>query len=188
MKLKNYLHNLLIIALALISPKVSFGDTVMPTLEGLTQGANVIVVAQVEEITVNEPESAGDASSVRETGRGMRIATARVVEVWKGTAGERVQFRASPSWACDDSTAVVGETVILFLNNESNNSVMSIAYNGVGRLPIENSSVLLYSTLLTEEIKRFLGLPEETFRHQVEVATFKQQVQRIAEDDGRNAE
>ncbi|MCM3904942.1 MAG: hypothetical protein ND866_24865 [Pyrinomonadaceae bacterium] len=58
---------------------------------------------------------------------------------------------------------------------------MSVAHSGIGRLPVENDSVLLYSSLLTREIKRLLGLPEETFRHRVEVGTLKEQVQQIAE-------
>lgn len=108
------------------------------------------------------------------------MASARVLEVWKGTAGERVQFRASKSWTCDVTTAVVGETVILFLTTGENPPLMSIAYSGIGRLPVENDSVLLYASLLTKEIKRLVGLPEETFRHRVEMGTLKEQVQQIA--------
>ena len=60
---------------------------------------------------------------------------------------------------------------------------MAIAYSGIGRLSIENnngdSTVLLYSSLLTKEIKKLIGVPEETFRSSVDVAMFKQQVQQI---------
>jgi hypothetical protein len=34
--------------------------------------------------------------------------------------GARIQFRASKSWTCDISTAVAGETVILFVTNKEN--------------------------------------------------------------------
>ena len=166
MKTKKGLLHSFVIVLALSLPKASFGRPIMPTLQALTRNANLIIVAQVEEVVTETSER--------------RMATARVLEAWKGTAGERVQFRASKSWTCDVSTAVVGETVILFLTDGENPPVMSIAYSGIGRLPVENDSVLLSSGLLTKKIKRLLRLPEETFSHRVEVGTLKEQVQQIA--------
>jgi len=156
----------------------------MPTLEALTKNAKIIVVAQVEEVATEQPEDTTNTSGIREITWERRVATARVLDVWRGTAGEKVQFRASKSWTCDVSTAVVGETVILFLVDDPKDSVMAIAYSGIGRLPVENNNdnpiVLLYSSLLTKEIKKLIGVPEETFRGNVDVAMFKQQVQRIA--------
>ena len=183
MRTKKALLHSFVIVLALSLPRASFGRPIMPTLQALTRNANLIIVAQVEEVVTEASENTGNASRIREITWERRMATARVLEVWKGTAGERVQFRASKSWTCDVSTAVVGETVILFLANGENPTVMSIAYSGIGRLPVENDSVLLYSSLLTKEIKRLVRLPEETFRHRVEVGTLKKQVQHIAEEN-----
>lgn len=155
----------------------------MPTLEALAKDAQIIVVAQIEEVVGEQPENPTNTSGIREIKGERRIATARVLEIWKGTAGEKVQFRASKSWTCDVSTAVVGETVILFLVDDPKDSMMAIAYSGIGRLPIENnngnSTVLLYSSLLSKEIKKLIGVPEDTFRSYVDVAEFKQQVQQI---------
>jgi hypothetical protein len=187
MRTKKTLLHLSVIVLVLGLPRASFGRPIMPTLQALTRNADLIAVAQVEEVVTEPSVNTGNASGVREITWERRTATARVLEIWKGTTGERAKFRASKSWTCDVSTAVAGETVILFLTNGENTSVMSIAYSGIGRLPVENDSVLLYSSLLTREIKRLLGLPEETFRHRVEVGTLKEQVQQSAEGN-RGAE
>lgn len=169
-----------VIVFVLSLPRASFARPIMPTLQALTRNANLIIVAQVEEVVTEPPKNTGNAYRLREITSERRVATARVLEVWKGTAGDRVQFRASKSWTCDVSTAVVGETVILFLTNAENPTLMSISYSGIGRLPVENDSVLLYSSLLTKEIRRLLRLPEETFRHRVPVGTLKELVQQIA--------
>jgi hypothetical protein len=181
MRTKKSLLHILVIALVLGLPGASFGRPVMPSLQALTRAANLIVVAQVKEVVTEPRDNRGDASGLREITWERRTATARVLDVWKGTGVERVQFRASKSWICDVSDAVVGETVILFLTSGESTSVTSIAYSGIGRLPVEHGSVLLSSSLLTREIKTLLRLPEETFRHRVEVGTLKGQVRQIAE-------
>lgn len=152
----------------------------MPTLEQLAKNAKLIVIAQVEGITAEPSGDAGNLSGVREISWEKRVATARVLEVWKGSAGETVQFRASKSWTCDVSTAVVGETIVLFLTDDPKDSaVMAIAFNGIGRLPVERNSIELYSSLLTKEIKRLLALPEEAFKHSVEISILKQELQKM---------
>jgi hypothetical protein len=162
--------------------------TAMPTLEELTKSAKVIVVARVEAVATEPANEAGKFSGVRELNSERRVATARVLEVWKGSVGEEVQFRASKSWTCDVSTAVVGETVLLFLTDDPKDSAaLAIAFNGIGRLPVERNSILLYSSLLTKEIKALLALPAETFRHPVEISMLKQQVQLMNERAGQKS-
>lgn len=153
----------------------------MPTLEELTKKAKLVVVARVEDIMTEPRAEGGNSTGVGALYGEKRVATARVLEVWKGaTAGEMVQFRASKSWTCDVSTAMMGETVLLFLTDDTKDStVMAIAFNGIGRLPVERNSILLYSSLLTKEIKRLLALPVETFKHPVEVSMLKQEVQKM---------
>jgi hypothetical protein len=166
--------------LALALPKPSVARFAMPTLAELAKNAKVIVVAEVEDIKTEQSVNGSSLSGVRAISWEKRVATARVLEAWKGTAGERVHFRASKSWTCDVSTAVVGERIILFLTDDPKDSnVMAISFHGIGRLPVERNSVLLYSSLLTKEIKLLLALPEETFKHPVEVSTLKQQVQKM---------
>lgn len=181
MKRRNLPQGFLIAILILSLPNPSLGRSVMPTLEALAKNAQIIVVAQIEEVAVEQPENR--TNGIREIAWERRVATARVLDIWKGTAGEKIQFRASKSWTCDVSTAIVGETVILFLVDDPKDSVMAIAYSGIGRLPIENhdgnSRVLLYSSLLSKEIKKLTGIPEDTFRSYVDVASFKQQVQQV---------
>lgn len=79
--------------------------------------------------------------SVVESGEGAQrqhVATARVLEFWKGrTAAKQLEFIASPGWfACDTSTAHAGETVILFLSQAPGESRPRIAHFGRGRLPV----------------------------------------------------
>jgi len=161
----------------------------MPTLEQLTKSAKLVVVARVEEIAPEPRVTDGNFTGVRALNWEKRVATARVLEVWKGTAaGETVQFRASKSWTCDVSTAIMGETVLLFLTDDPKDStVMAIAFNGIGRLPVERNSILLYSSLLTEEIKALLALPKETFKHPVEVSILKQEVQKMMGESAERA-
>ena len=71
------------------------------TLEKQIQWADVIVVAEEADVSKYE---------------GTWVATARVKEVWKGEVGDSVRFIAEPTWACDVSTAGVGNTVVLFLH------------------------------------------------------------------------
>src|SRR5262245_13024850 len=45
----------------------------------------------------------------------MTVATARVLETWKGERVGEVSYRASPTWPCDLSHAEKRERVVLFL-------------------------------------------------------------------------
>src|SRR5436305_14997580 len=45
----------------------------------------------------------------------LRVATAQVIETWKGTPARELRFVASPCWVCDTSSAEKGERVVLFL-------------------------------------------------------------------------
>jgi hypothetical protein len=89
-----------------------------------TNGASVIVVAEVTGVS-DEPS-------------GLRVARARVKEAWKGSPGSEVSFRASPTWACDTSTAVPGETILLFLYPTPGEPFMSIVTYGSGRIQIKD--------------------------------------------------
>jgi len=133
---------LVAVAITLFSTEATLSRSVMPTLEGLTRNASLIVVAQVE--NVNEKD-------------GVKVATARVIDVWKGRSPGIVQFRASRSWTCDASTAIPGETVVLFLAGDTQTDVMAIAYSGIGRLQVNDTegmqTVMLYSSLFYKSLE-----------------------------------
>jgi hypothetical protein len=158
---------LVVVAISLFTPEVTPGRALMPTFEMLTRTASLIVVAQVENVTEK-----GDVS----------IATARVIDVWKGRSAEIVQFRASKSWTCDVSKAIPGETVVLFLTDDAQTGITAIAYSGIGRLPVNNAdgmqTVMLYGSLFTKALKQEAGVPQETFSGHVTLAMLKRHVQR----------
>ena len=156
------------VAITLFSPQATLSRSLIPTLEMLTRTANLIVVAQVENVTEK-----GDVS----------IATARVIDVWKGQPAATVKFRASKSWICDVSTAIPGETVVLFLAGDAQAVVPAIAYSGIGRLPVNNAegtqSVMLYGSLFTKVLKHEAGAPQDTFSGHVTLAMLKRHVQQM---------
>ena len=158
------------VAMTLFWPKATLGRALMPTFEMLTRTASLIVVAQVENVT--------------EKG-GVSIATARVIDVWKGRAAGTVQFRASKSWTCDVSTTIPGETVVLFLAGDAQTVVPAIAYSGIGRLPVDNAdgkqTVMLYGSLFTKALKQEASVPQETFSSHVTLAMLKKHVQQMTQ-------
>ena len=158
------------LAITLFSPEATVSRSVMPTLEMLTRTANLIVVAQVENVTKK-----GD----------VRIATARVIDVWKGRSAGIVQFRASKSWRCDVSEATPGEVVVLFLAGDAQAVVTAIAYSGIGRLPVNKAegkqTVMLYGSLFTKALKQEAGVSRKTFSGHVTLAMLKRHVQQITQ-------
>jgi hypothetical protein len=112
------------------------------------------------------------------------IATARVIDVWKGQSAKSVQFRASRSWTCDVSNAIPGETVVLFLA-DTQTVVPAIAYSGIGRLPVNNAegtqTVMLYGSLFTKAMKQEAGVPQEIFSGNITLALLKRHVQQVTQ-------
>lgn len=161
---------LVAVVITLLWQETTSSRALMPTFDMLTRNATLIVVAQVENVSPN-----GNVS----------IATARVLEVWKGPPAKSVQFRASKSWTCDVSTAIPGETVVLFLAADAQTAVTAIAYSGIGRLPINNAegtqTVMLYGSLFTKALKHEAGVPLEIFKGNVTLAMLKRHVQQITQ-------
>jgi len=79
------------------------------------------VAARKARTDIVELSARSDAIAVARVDRvllhgGMRIAVATVLRPIKGlNANQRFSFLAEPTWTCDSSTAVLGETVLLFL-------------------------------------------------------------------------
>lgn len=152
----------------LLWPQPISGRPLSPSLEMLTKASTLIVVAHVEEVKQQQD---------------MLVATARVLEVWKGTSPEKLYFRASKSWVCDSSHAVVGETVVLFLGGDPR-TVMGISYSGMGRLPVNNADgrqMVLYGDRVPKELKRQINVAPESPGGMVELKILKRYVKQLLE-------
>jgi hypothetical protein len=94
-----------------------------PSLKTIIREADVIVMVRVATITSGPSD--------------LRVATTDVLEVWKGAPDSIVMYRASPEFACDMSTAVVGQTVVLFLGASDGSNTRTILHAGRGQMIIE---------------------------------------------------
>lgn len=168
LRLRVFTICLTITVFALIWPQPISGRPFSASLEMLTKASTLIVVAEVEEVKQQ---------------RGTLVATARILEVWKGTPPEKLHFRASKSWVCDSSHAVIGETIVLFLGGDPL-TAMSIAYSGLGRLPVSKTDgkqmVGLYRDRLPKELKSQINLAPESLSGMVELNIVKRYVQLLA--------
>lgn len=139
------------------------------TLESISRAADVIAVAQVEQIRI-----------IGSGNQGKRVAVAKVLHSLKGVkAGQKVAFLAQPTWACDLSRAVAGETVMLFLSKPDEDSLkvrlpkyeefkaglkqylpetpfFQIAYEGGGRINVLQQDKIDYLVVAAD---RELGKP-----------------------------
>lgn len=103
-------------------------------LKKLVGFSDLIVVA-----TVTRVEAGPDELNPRDEGfPPVKVATARVVETWKGKAEENVRFVASPTWTCDISSAKEGEKIVLFLKRRKDLPIMDIAHSGRGRMRLRD--------------------------------------------------
>ncbi len=90
-----------ILALLTAAADDAAADKASTSLWSLTHGSAAIAVARVEKVG-----SLG----------GVRVAEATTLRPLKGlSAAQRFAFLAEGTWTCDESDAVVGETVLLFL-------------------------------------------------------------------------
>ena len=136
--------------LAIAAVLASMNGTVIASvrdieLKELIGSSDLIVVARVTKIEAG-PER---ISSIDGHLHHSRIATAEVIETWKGVAVREVRYNAFPSWQCNMSWAYKGERVLLLLEKSSGLSVMSIAWSGRGRMPIQEFRGKCYVELPT---------------------------------------
>jgi hypothetical protein len=102
------------------------------SLKRLVAGSDLIVVAKVTKVE----DGPADPKPRDERFSAVRVASAEVIETWKGAPVREVRFRASPIWTCDISTAKEGEEVVLFLTRGEGKPIMMIGHAGRGRLPL----------------------------------------------------
>src|SRR5260370_38793630 len=98
----------LAIALSPSSRKARVGEI---TLKELVDGSDLIVLATVTKVE----DGPANLKLGEDVFPPIKIATARVSEVWKGNTGHEVRYLASSTWICDISDAKVGDRVVLFL-------------------------------------------------------------------------
>ncbi len=119
------------------------------TFDALVGCSDVIVLAKVERIDKSKP------SSLSVPFDELRIAEASVLETWKGRPGATVCYRASPTFICDGSDAVVGETAVLFLCPPDEHGMREIMNVGSGRMQVESEGAARYATIHSQ----FIELP-----------------------------
>jgi hypothetical protein len=121
-------------------------------LTDLVAQSDVIVVATVTEI-VNGPDG---IRPVEDRYPAVKVATARVVETWKGKPVRFIRFIATPTRPCDTASTEKGEQLVLFLENQDEMPMM-IAHVGRGVMPLRDVEGKTYATLQSE-----VKLPEGT--------------------------
>jgi hypothetical protein len=117
------------------------------TLNDLVAESHLIVVACVTKVEDGpaELQPAGDEFPP------VKVATAEVLETWRGGKVREIRYIASPTRTCDLASAEKGERVVLFLKGWKN-SPYSIAWVGRGRMPIHDANDTRYATLADEVI------------------------------------
>lgn len=149
MRYRLAIPSLLAIGLAL-APSAVRASVGKITLKELVDGSDLIVVAtetKVEDGPANLTLGEEVISSP------IKIATARVLEVWKGNTGLEVRYLASSTWICDISDVKVGERVVLFLVRQKDWPFWGIAHAGRGRMPIRDVESKSYATIWAEDVR-----------------------------------
>jgi hypothetical protein len=160
------------------SPLHRAAFVIPPKLAQLATTSDVIVLAKVESVT-GQPAEEG------------RRATAQVLEAWKGEKVERVEYLASPTFACDIADAKVGERVLLFLEREEDTGWV-IAWAGRGRMPLISRDGKEYASAFGDVIfpegTPEIAIPEaeeDGFDWAVELTLVRQLVSKALEEKPR---
>jgi len=146
------------------------------TLKELVDGSDLIVVATVTKVEHMPP----DADLREELDSPFQVATARVVEVWKGNAGPEIRYISSPTWMCDISGAEPGERVVLFLTKQDSERFLLIEHAGRGRMPIRDVNGQPHATIWVDDVQLPSGIatipgpkPERELIRSVEVSDLR---------------
>ncbi len=140
-----------VVAFAIGFPVGSRAEVRKVYVEDLAADSELIVIAKVSKIE--------DApASLERDDAGMpplKVATAQVLETWKGKSVPEVRYIASPDWMCDTSHAEKGERCLLFLEYahwRKDRSFLSISHAGRGRMPLREVKGKWYAALQDEVI------------------------------------
>jgi hypothetical protein len=145
---------LLTVLLIVLCPTIARAEAAEVSLKDLVARSGLIVIARVAAV---EDGPAG----IKTEGNGafppLRVATAEVIEVWKGGPLREVRYIASPVQNCDVSHADEGERVVLFLGSRTDTPIREISHLGRGRMPIRQIEGKPYATIDTKVVQ----LPEQ---------------------------
>jgi hypothetical protein len=120
-------------------------------LEDLAEHSDLVVVAEVVKIEDGPAHLKADEG----TKGPLDVATARVIETWKGNPSREVRYVVSPDHMCDISHAEKGERVVLFLESKRwrrDKTYKSIAHSGRGRMPLGQVKGESYAVLQADVI------------------------------------
>ncbi len=113
----------------------------------------------------------------------VKVATAQVIETWKGPPRREVRYVASPLWTCDTSHGEKGERVVLFLEGRQNSPIMMITQSGRGRMPLREVKGESYATIRSNDVQLPKGTvtipgpePRYSFYRSVELSKLKELV------------
>jgi hypothetical protein len=155
------------------------------TLKELIDSSDLIVVARETKVE----DGPADLDLGKEVRSPIKVATARIVEVWKGKGGPEVRYIASPTWTCDISEAKVGEPVVLFLSKSKSVPFMFIKHSGRGRMSIRDVNGKRHATIWVIDIELPRGVktipgpePEYRFIRSLVVDELKQAVRQVVKD------
>lgn len=126
----------------------------------LAMESDLIVVAKVSK--VEDAPTDLKAAAEDEGVATLKVATAEVIETWKGEPVREVRYFASSTWMCDLTGAEKGERVVLFLEKRNfmrrnEPRLMSIAHAGRGRWTLRDVGGKACASISPEVI-----LPEGT--------------------------
>ncbi len=179
--------SLLAIGLAFFTSTL-WARVALVTLKELVDSSDLIVLATEAKVE-NGPTDFKLEEEVMPAPE-IKIATARVLEVWKGNAGQEVRYLASPIWLCDISEAKIGERVVLVLTKPPDWPFRAIAHSGRGRMPIRDVNSKSYATIYTGDVLLPKGVmtipgpePEYEFIRSAELNRLKWSIITMARTD-----
>jgi hypothetical protein len=172
--------SIFVVAVLMSFPAVARAKVAEIPLKELVAQSDVIVL-----VTVSKVED-GPAGIKTEDDRffpRVRVATAQVIETWKGTPLREVRYVASPLWTCDISNAERGERVVLFLERRKDSPIMMIAHSGRGRMPLRRIEGTSYATIWSDDVQLPNGTvtipgpePRYSFIRSIELSKLKELV------------
>jgi hypothetical protein len=179
----------LVVALVLIPAPVR-ARVASVTLRELVDRSDLIVVATVTKVEDGPADLLRTLRLEDPRLPGVKVATAQVVEAWKGIAPREVRYVASPTWVCDISGASVGERVVLFLGKSDDSPFLWIAHTGRGRMPLRDVKGTPHATLWVDDVRLPPGVatipgarPEYSFIRSVELRRLRLIVQAMLRTD-----
>ncbi|MDG3008422.1 hypothetical protein [Paludisphaera mucosa] len=168
---------LLVVAFLTSFPLIVWAKVAETSLKELATRSDLIVLAKVSKVEDGPADIKTEDDRVFPR---VKVATARVVETWKGTPGPEVRYVASSLWTCDISDAEEGEQVVLFLETRKDSPIMTIAHSGRGRMPLREVKGKNHATIWSDDVQLPKGTvtipgpePKYSFVRSIELSILK---------------